>query len=86
MTHIQIQLEEQHYQALRALAAHRRVTVAELLCEAIDLLLRTKHDPVISTDDRRHRAIAAAGCFHTGLSDLAENHDAYLAQAYGETL
>jgi len=86
MTHTQIQLEEQQYRALQALAAHHQVPVAELLREAIDLLLRTKRDPVISTDACRHRAIAAAGRFHSGVSDLAENHDAYLVKAYGETL
>ena len=34
--------------------------------------------------ERRRRAIAAAGQFHSGLTDLASDHDRYLEAAFAE--
>ena len=81
MIRTQIQLEEQQYRVLKELSAHYQVAVAELVREAVDMLLQTKREVVISADERRRRAIAAAGRFHSGKGDLAENHDAYFAEA-----
>lgn len=85
MIRTQIQLEEQQYHVLKELSAHYQVAVAELVREAVDMLLQTKRETMIPADERRRRAIAAAGRYHSELSDLAENHDVYLAQAYGDT-
>ncbi len=35
-------------------------------------------------EERRKRAIAAAGRFHSGSNDLGEGHDRHLEEAYGE--
>jgi metal-responsive CopG/Arc/MetJ family transcriptional regulator len=51
--------------------------------------VREDHAPyagleAIGVDDaeRRRRAIAAAGQFRSGLSDVSSNHDRYLEEAY----
>jgi hypothetical protein len=36
----------------------------------------------VDLEEKRRRAIAAAGRFRSGLNDLAENHDKYLDQDY----
>jgi len=82
MIRTQVQLEERQYRVLKELSAHYQVAVAELVREAVDMLLKTKREVVISTDERRRRAIAAVGRYHSEMSDLAENHDLYLVQAY----
>jgi hypothetical protein len=38
----------------------------------------------IDRDDQKQRAIAAAGQFHSGLGDLASDHDRYLGEAYSD--
>jgi len=36
----------------------------------------------IDADERRRRAIAAAGRFHSGASDISEKHDEYLKETF----
>jgi hypothetical protein len=81
MIRTQIQLTEEQSQALREMAAREKVSVAELIRRAVNSLLQSE---TISMEERRRRAIAAVGRFHSGISDLAERHDEYLAEAYGE--
>jgi hypothetical protein len=38
----------------------------------------------IHDQERKQRAIAAAGRFHSGLADLSIAHDRYLSEAYRE--
>lgn len=83
MIRTQIQLEEGQYHALKELAARQRVSVAELIRRAVKVWLETSAE--VSERERRRRAIAAAGRFRSGLGDLAEKHDEYLAQIYEET-
>ncbi len=82
MIRTQIQLEEAQHRALKELAARQRTSVADLIRQAVDRLLETS--VAVSEEERRRRAIAAAGRFRSGLGDLAEKHDEYLAEAYGE--
>jgi hypothetical protein len=37
---------------------------------------------LVSAEDRRKRAIAAAGRFRSGVTDLSTHHDEYLAEAF----
>lgn len=41
-------------------------------------------DGLTDIEERRKRAIAAAGRFHSGSNDLGESHDRHLEEAYGE--
>jgi predicted transcriptional regulator len=78
----QIQLTDEQMRALKALAAARRTSVAKLIRQSVDELLR--HAGGIDAADRRRRAIAAAGRFHSGQGDISTNHDDYLTEAYLE--
>jgi len=78
MIRTQIQLEETQYRALKELAARQRTSVAELIRRAVENFLETSD--WVSEQERRRRAIAAAGRFRSGVGDIAEKHDEYLAQ------
>ena len=81
MIRTQIQLSEQQAKALKKLAILRKVSVAELIRQAVDEQLRAVGP--VDPEERKRRAIAAGGRFNSGLGDLAANHDQYLAEAYG---
>jgi hypothetical protein len=80
MVRTQIQLTEGQLQVLKRLAAGRRVSVATLIRESVDLLVRSAG--AVDDQEQRRRALAAAGRFHSGRSDLAAAHDEYLEEAY----
>jgi len=80
MIRTQIQLTEQQAQALKSLAAERGSSVAELIRQGVDDLLQKTSG--ISIEERRRRAIAAIGRFHSGQKDISTRHDDYLAEAY----
>jgi predicted DNA-binding ribbon-helix-helix protein len=80
MIRTQIQLSEKQAKALKDLAARRNVSVAELIRQAVDEQLRAAGS--IDPDERKQRALAAAGRFHSGLTDLSTAHDQYLAEAF----
>lgn len=80
MVRTQIQLSEEQSARLRALAAKRSVSMSELVRQAVEAMLSSSRQ--CDADEARHRAIAAAGRFSSGLGDLAERHDDYLAEAF----
>ena len=80
MVRTQIRLSEKQVAALKKLAIQRKVSVAELIRQAVDERLRRAAGQV-DRETRKGRAIAAAGRFNSGLTDLSTNHDEYLAQA-----
>lgn len=82
MIRTQIQLTEEQSKALKRLSAQRDVSVAELIRQGIDLYLRSCG--AVSQEERRQRAIRAAGQFRSDQADLSEKHDAYLAEVYGK--
>ncbi len=80
MVRTQIQITEQQAEALKALANERRVAVAELIRQSIDRFLK---DPTeADREERKRRAIAFAGKYSSGLTDLSTRHDDYLEEAY----
>jgi hypothetical protein len=84
MVRTQIQLTKQQSQMLKALAASNGVSVADLVRQAVDTMIATQ--PIISIEERRRRAIAAAGKFRSDVTDGSTNHDHYLAEAYADGL
>jgi hypothetical protein len=82
MVRTQIQLTEEQSKALKELSAQRDISIAELIRQGIDFYLRYCGN--ISQEERRQRAIKAAGQFRSGQTDLSEKHDAYLAEVYGK--
>ena len=82
MLRTQIQLTEEQAARLKKIAGARNRSVAKLIREAVDEYLRA--DVVQSDDEKRRRALKAAGCASSGLGDLAEKHDEYLAEIFDE--
>lgn len=82
MVRTQIQLTEEQSQALKRLASERRISVAELIRQAAEDLLR--QSSTLSRVEMKRRALAAAGRFRSGEKDLSTRHDEYLAEIYGE--
>lgn len=82
MFRTQIQLTDEQSQDLKKLAAERRTSVAELIRQAAEDLLR--QTSLLGRAERKERAVAAAGRFHSGKKDISAEHDDYLAEAYGE--
>jgi len=80
MVRTQIQLTEEQSRALKLLAAQQGKSVSELVRQSVDQLIKTTH--FTDVEERRRRAIAAAGQFRSGYTDLSTEHDRHLAEAY----
>ncbi len=80
MERTQISLEPEQAERLRRLARERGVSMAHLIREAVD----ASYGPA-APDSREalwERAWRAVGCGHSGLGDVARNHDRYLDEIY----
>jgi len=82
MVRTQIQLTEDQVTMLKKMALVRHTSMSELIRQAVDLLVKSGN--IIDIEERRERAIAAAGLFHSGVHDLSANHDKYLAEAFNK--
>ena len=80
MIRTQIQLTEKQANLLKKIASERNISIAELVRQAVEILIRST--AYIDIEERRKRAIMAAGRFHSGASDLSTYHDKYLAEAF----
>jgi predicted DNA-binding protein len=79
MRRTQVQLTEQQNQRLRRISQERNVSIAELVREAIDAHF-ANGDPLVL----RARAIASIGGGHSGLHNISERHDDYLAEDFAK--
>jgi hypothetical protein len=79
MIRTQIQLTELQAESLKAAAARRGVSMAELIRQSVDQLLEKTGEP--SRKELRQRAAAAAGRFRSSAGDVSIRHDDYLADA-----
>ena len=82
MIRTQIQLEEKQHRVLKEMAAEYKVSVATLIRQSVDLLIKKEAKP--SQDELRQRAMALAGKRHDieGATDVSVNHDEYLEEIY----
>ena len=74
---IQVYLRPEQLAALRALAQRRKVSIAELVRQGVDRVLTEvppEEDPLWDI----------VGMFDSGLGNLAEKHDEYLAKLIRE--
>ena len=76
MARTQLQFTEEQMKALRDLAAAEERSIADLVREAVEVLLRSRTRR--SRAEIKERALAAVGCGHSGLKDISVNHDKYL--------
>lgn len=79
MVRTQIQLTKEQIEALKKLAGKKQVSVAELVRQGVDIVIRSEAE--VSGEELRQRAISAAGKFKSGTPDLSTKHDEYLAEA-----
>ena len=80
MVRTQIQLTEEQSLRLKQTALDLGISVAELIRMSINSYLAP--DKRLSDEELRQRAIAVAGRFDSGTTDVSEEHDRYLAEAY----
>ena len=78
MVRTQIRLTEQQAQKLKSMAAARGISVAELVRQRVDLLIKTAAEPMHQEMVQKLKELA--GKYTTGITDLAENHDSYLEE------
>ena len=76
VVHTQVQLTAEQDRQLEHLAVTMRISKAELIRHALDLLLRT-HGSRHASEEQRRRALAVIGCFRSNDRDVARNHDTY---------
>jgi hypothetical protein len=78
MQRLQVQLTEEQADHLRKTAESEGTSQAEIVRRALGLYLRR---PIQARESAvRARALELIGAFSSGLSDVAENHDRYLAE------
>jgi hypothetical protein len=82
MIRTQIQLPEEQVILLKKMAAAQHKSMAEIIRQAVDYFAKAKLPE--GEEQRRKRAMAAAGLFRSGVKDLAASHDAYLSEIFGE--
>jgi len=75
MRRLMVQLPEDLYEALRARAAAEGVSAAEVIRRALRAYVPA---------DLWGRALRAVGCAEDPAPDVAERHDAYLEEVYGD--
>jgi predicted transcriptional regulator len=77
MIRTQISITDEQARRLRRAAAGRDISIAHLVREAIDAYVT---DVDAGRRGRLDRALAAAGRFNSGLTDVSDRHDDYLAE------
>jgi hypothetical protein len=79
MQRLQVQLTEEQASHLRQTAESEGTSQAEIVRRALEAYLRR---PIRARESAvRARALELIGAFSSGLSDISENHDRYLADA-----
>jgi len=80
MIRTQIQLTEEQVKALKKMANKKQVSLAELIRQGVNALMRLSDE--VPIEERKKRAIVAAGRFRSGKKDISAKHDEYLTEAF----
>ena len=80
MVRTQILLTEAQAQELRRQAAAEGRSMADLVRDSVDALLKARAGG--GRDHAKARALAAVGRFRSGVPDLGTRHDDHLAEAW----
>ncbi len=75
MVRTQIQLTEEQAEEVKRIARTRRVSVAKVIREAVDNVIRSGADVEAGAEDRRNKALNAVGKFSSGKRDISRKHD-----------
>lgn len=79
MVRTQIQLTEEQARRVKRLASERGVSMAAVVRGAVEALPGAH-----AADEKRRRAMSVVGRFSSGKTDVSEEHDRYLVEAFGE--
>lgn len=82
MLRTQVQITEQQDKLLESIGRERRVSKAELIRRAVDLMLE-REGMGRNPEQQRERALAVVGSFRSGTDGTARRHDEALAEVYG---
>ena len=82
MIRTQIQLSEEQADSLKSLAKAEGVSMAELIRRSVDQYLQAKQQPDLA--ELRRQAVNIVGKYASGIGDVSENHDRYLAEIYAK--
>lgn len=74
----QVELTEEQAAALREIAANEGRSLEDVIRESVDAYAASRN--ARSRKERKEAALGVAGRFRSGLPDLAERHDDYLAE------
>ena len=82
MVRTQIQLPEKQVAFLKKMAVAQHESMAEIIRQSVDFFAKAKKEG--DDEQRRKRAMAAAGRFRSGVNDLAVSHDSYLTEIFSK--
>jgi len=82
MIRTQVQLTEKQSKALRHIALHEGVSMAEIIRRAVEKVVDSEYLP--DKEELKQRALAAVGSLHSDIKDLSTKHDYYLEEIYSE--
>ncbi len=82
MVRTQILLTAEQSEALREMAAREGRSIADLIRDGVDALLRQRRG--VGRDEIKRRSVAALGRYDSGLRDVSSRHDHYLNEAFGK--
>ena len=80
MVRTQILLSEEQAAALHEMAARDGRSMADLVREGVDSLLRRRGGA--SREEIKKRSLAALGRYRSGIRTLGRNHDEHLGEAF----
>jgi len=84
MIRTQIQLTPQQMASLREEADKAQVSIAEVIRRSIDASLAVSSVP--QRGEMKRHALAAAGQFASGSTNVSADHDRYLDEAFGAVI
>ena len=82
MVRTQIQLTEEQVRALKKSAVSRHLSVAKIIRQAVDTVIRT--NTMVDIEERHKRAIDIVGRFSSSKRDISKKHDKYLIEKFGK--
>jgi len=77
---MQVQLTPEQHQGLRRLSTETCRSLADLVREGVDLYLGSTQRP--DQKELWERALSIVGKYSSGLTDVGQNHDRYLAEDF----
>ncbi|MHB1457395.1 MAG: CopG family transcriptional regulator [Armatimonadota bacterium] len=82
MVRTQIQLTSEQSRKLKRIAERKGISVAEVIRRSIDIAMISEEIP--DRDEMKKRARSVFGKYSDIVTDVSENHDSYLSEAFSQ--